>query len=195
MDVTRDEFRLMEKRIKNYGRDVLASQSSKSKRQKRKMNAGKAANETDFNWSEVVDVHDEKNNFLLVAGRDETNVSKDDVIVDYWPTVNSSNCKVYDLSSVSPGLFIVSGALTVEQQIYWASKAVEEYSTVEHNNLNNLQSIYGNTEREETTSTNIAPTKEIPSVEDLWINSVKEETPFETFSKLRWSCLGYHYGM
>jgi len=159
------------------------------------MNAGKAANETDFNWSEVVDVHNEKSNYLEAVVQDETNVSKDDVKVDDWSAVNKSSCKVYDLSSISPGLFLVSGALTVEQQIYWASKAVEEYSTVEHNNLNNLQSIYGNTETDETTSTHVAPTKEIPSVEDLWINSVYEETPFETFSKLRWSCLGYHYGM
>ena len=182
----------MEKRVKNYGREVLSNQSSKSKRQKLKMNAGKAANETDFHWNEVVDVCNVRYSCLQVVSHNETDVSLGDKKMD-WSATNS-NCKVYDLSSTSPGLFLVSGALTIEQQIYWASKAVEEYSTVEHNNLNNLQSIYGTTETDETTSSKVTPAKDIPNVEDLWINSVDEDIPFETFSKLRWSCLGYHYG-
>eukprot|EP01032_Pedospumella_encystans_P009731 gene9731-11437_t len=191
MDGTKDEFRLMEKRVKNYGRKVLANQSSKSKRQKLKMNAGKAANETDFHWNEVVDVCNVRYSCLQVVACNETIVSQGDKNVD-WSATNS-NCKVYDLSSISPGLFLVSGALAIEQQIYWASKGVEEYSTVEHNNLNNLQSIYGNTETDEATSSKVTPAKDIPNVEDLWINSVDEDIPFETFAKLRWSCLGYHY--
>ena len=190
---TRDEFRLMEKRIKNYGRNVLANQSNKSKRQKLKMNAGRDESETNFAWSEVLDVcntsrfHKEERNHRFV---DEKNMSE-----------VSNSCSVFDLSSVCPGLYIVSQALSIEQQIYWATKAVEEYSTVEHNNLNNLHSIYDIKSTDEKLETETEPKDsvkgsipDIPSVEDLWTNSTEEDVPFESFSKLRWSCLGYHYG-
>ena len=203
MDLPRDEFRLMEKRIKNYGRSVQANQSNKSKRQKMKMNAGRDESETNFSWNEVLDVCDTTLPYLehvipLVSAEGEL-VSGDRTGRLDWSNVK--NYRVFDLSSVSPGLFLVSGALSIEQQLYWATKAVEEYSTVEHNNLNNLHSIYESQTAEpneatssESSSSNKASVKDIPNVEDLWVNSVKEDVPFETFSKLRWSCLGYHYG-
>ena len=98
---------------------------------------------------------------------------------------------------------MVSNALSVEEQIHWASKAVEEYSTAEHNNLNNLSSLYEasssvadetNSADSQATGTGKEPSA-VPSVVDLWKDSVSEEVPFQLFSKLRWSCLGYHYGM
>jgi len=186
----------MEKRIKNYGRSVLANQSNKSKRHKMKMNTGRDESETNFAWSEVLDVCNTSLPCVehvspSVAGYEPDSVN--------WSEV--SNYKVFDLSSISPGLFLICGALSIEQQLYWATKAVEEYSTVEHNNLNNLHSIYesqSNSDTTEKTSSvengNNATVKDIPTVEELWVNSVKEAVPFETFSKLRWSCLGYHYG-
>lgn len=198
---TVDAFRLMEKRIKNYGRDVAANLSKQSKRQRLKASAGRTEHENNFHWSEVFDVQSsrpaltEKDTLCSISSSSTGAVSNMCDIAGYT---------AYDLTHISPGLFVVSRALSVEQQIYWATKAVEEYSTVEHNNLNNLQSLYG----ADSTVTNNDSTSEgqqhsehksksaadIPNVEDLWVTSRQESVPFETFARLRWSCLGYHYG-
>lgn len=208
-----DEFRLMEKRIKNYGRDVMANLSKQSKRQKLKASACRNEHENNFHWNEVLDVRSNQELRATSAkcgSSTSTGLSSMSDVEGY---------EAYDLSHISPGLFVVSQALSVVQQVYWAKVAVEEYSKVEHNNLNNLQSLYGvdgavadETAKDNadskgsTTPVTCSETKEqpsdrvgktctdIPSVEDLWNTSREESVPFQTFSKLRWSCLGYHYG-
>ena len=185
-----DLFRLTEKRVKNYARSVAAVKTNMSKRQRLKAEQGRSAEESNFNWNEVIDVSciscSSKNPYPVNAG-----------------SSSSGGGKLFDLSFVSPGLFLVSNALSVEEQIHWASKAVEEYSTAEHNNLNNLSSLYeasssaadeSNSADSQATGTGKEPSA-VPSVVDLWKDSVSEEVPFQLFSKLRWSCLGYHYGM
>jgi hypothetical protein len=194
----------MEKRIKNYCRSVAAVQSNMSKRQRLKAELGRKSDETQFSWEEVVDVLSPSCTLASVSCGDDIHfLSKGSSSC----SESSSPIKLYDLSAISPGLYLVSQALSVEEQLHWASKAVEEYSKAEHNNLNNLNSLYG-TPKETTTGDNAdeaaeAPSSSsgvkstaaaVPSVDDLWEKSSLEKPPFQTFAKLRWSCLGYHYG-
>ena len=210
-----DQFRKMEKRIKNYARRVSLNKSSMSKRQKlRAEQQNSCSEDARFSWLEVVDVHKTKTSFHCVKMgtdlHDTVNGGSSEMAMS-----GAAKCKVFDLGEICPGLYIVSNALSEKEQLHWATKAVEEYSLAEHNNLNNLNSLYGGRNassveqksHERTTSdTNTmngeinnsialsTPHGDIPSVEELWKISSQEEVPFQTFAKLRWSCLGYHYG-
>jgi hypothetical protein len=200
-----DRFRLMEKRIKNYCRDVAAVQSNTSKRQRLKAEQGRKPDEIHFSWDEVVDVLSPACPFTCIDCRNDIHA----LLGSSSPCSRNSSTpiKLYDLSSISPGLYVVSQALSVDEQLHWASKAVEEYSKAEHNNLSNLNSLYG-APKDSATNDQGMPSTEVPSsssgvkpnvtsvhsVEDLWEKSSVEERPFQTFAKLRWSCLGYHYG-
>lgn len=189
-----DQFRSMEKRIKRFCKDLTADHSKLSKRQKLKLE--QQCPPSDFTWEEVIDV------------LNLSDAQRNSLKTNYQPASIIGCTAAHDLSSISRGLFLLSQALTPEQQLFWAAKAVEEYSTAEHNNITNLSSLYGQnnnlsednstlnenggdnscTNKEESNSQNIS------SVENLWSDSRSEKEPFQTFAKLRWSCLGYHYG-
>ena len=181
-----DEFKVMEKKIKNYARDVISVQKGTSKRQRDKQSKNRPEVDNSFDWKEVIDVY---------------------TSADGTPAVS-----IHNLSSIVQGLYVIANALSVEQQIYWAIKALEEYSAVEHNNLTNLQALKS-AERSQEASTSadsasasstaskydmgdeVEVVADIPSnLSDLWRESSTESIPFSSFAKLRWSCLGYHYG-
>lgn len=176
----------MEKRIKRYCKDVTVDLSKLSKRQKLKLCEARSAQHDKFSWDEVVDV-------TCTSSSQRHNITSS-------ASSELSHGTLFDLSTISPGLYLVSQALNPEAQVHWAKKAVEEYSTVEHNNLTNLSSLYGMSsepacEDESVGGESHVNKDSIPNVEDLWVTSCNEPTPFQTFAKLRWSCLGYHYGM
>jgi hypothetical protein len=184
-----DQFRVMEKRIKRYCKELVTDRSKLSKRQRLKLDEGRPAAERAFSWDEVVDV-------TCPSSSARFRVASDNQQLAHPRTV-------FDLSLISPGLYVISQALDSHGQLHWAAKAVEEYSAAEHNNLTNLSSLYGLNSRssdevkEAGGESNAAPSHRsaIPDVAALWQDSALEAVPFQTFAKLRWSCLGYHYGM
>ena len=87
--------------------------------------------------------------------------------------------------------YIVKNALCAHQQLVWGRKAVEEYSKAEHTNLTNLaKQQYEEMSNETKASTSLEDMIE----NDLWNKSASENNKFHSLKKLRWSCLGYHYG-
>jgi hypothetical protein len=184
-----DQFRVMEKRIKRYCKELVTDRSKLSKRQRLKLDEGRPAAERAFSWDEVVDVTCPSSSARFRVASDNHHVAHPRTVLD--------------LSLISQGLYVISQALDSHEQLLWAAKAVEEYSTAEHNNLTNLSSLYGvisqssDEVKEAGGESNAAPSHRsaIPDVMALWQRSAHEAVPFQTFAKLRWSCLGYHYGM
>jgi DNA alkylation damage repair protein AlkB len=81
--------------------------------------------------------------------------------------------------------------LSSNSQLYWAKIALEKYSTEEHNNLSNLEKINA-TESKECNEKNLNSEDILPP-KHIWFDSIKLNDNFQSFNKLRWSCLGYHY--
>jgi hypothetical protein len=184
-----DQFRIMEKRIKRFCKELVTDRSKLSKRQRQKLDEGRPAAERAFSWDEVVDVTCPSSSSRFRLASDSQQLAHPKTVLN--------------LSLISPGLYLISQALDSHEQLHWAAKAVEEYSTVEHNNLTNLSSLYGmNSQpsdevKEAGGESHGAPSRRsaILDVATLWQGTAHEVVPFQTFSKLRWSCLGYHYGM
>ena len=115
----------------------------------------------------------------------------------------SKDVVIYEISTpFLNGLYLLQNALPPHVQIKLAKLAVEEYSMAEHTNLTNLKRL-----DEESTRTEDDPvvqTKQLSKSklegssdfdESLWLRSVQENNGFRSFFKLRWSSLGYHYGI
>lgn len=114
---------------------------------------------------------------------DLTNIDRDKLpnniilhAIDISPSHNTvstlqSTSQLYSFTHI-PGFYIIHNALNIQQQLYWCSKCVTQYSTAKHNNLTNLQPDIDTTQ--------------------LWSNAVHSNN-FIEFNKLRWSSLGYHY--
>jgi len=85
---------------------------------------------------------------------------------------DSDCCKIWKIPEVE-GLFVLTNALDKKEQVFWAKKAVSEFSKCAHTNLTNL---YG-------------------PQPDHWADSVKCKNIGKDsgFYKLRWASLGFHY--
>lgn len=93
---------------------------------------------------------------------------------------------VYKLSAYPSGLYVVTHALCPEEQHRLAKSALEDYSKEDHTNLSNLSRLA------ETTAD---PSIPVGDFTDIWRKSCLDNDGFQRLRKLRWSCLGYHYGM
>lgn len=219
MDIDSNNFKRMERGIKNYMKraTILSHHNNISpvklsmsrKMLKRQLNQYAIPivdnDDSDFSWDKhVVDVvNDDVNRYHPIIDHSNSYVHhKGRLTSDIDPCV-PVNYKVYDLSFVVQGLYLVSNALSASLQIYWAKKALEEYSTVEHTNLSNLTTLQS-LKHNDSDSHDIVCTKgdvteqQYPlgsnDCSDLWESSKNDSTPYQSFSRLRWSCLGYHYG-
>lgn len=183
----KDMFRKKEKAVK----DFMKRKEEEVDPQQRKKRNWKASNVTpsedaDLNWNEVVNVHaDEKSPLLTLVSSSSSCCS----VLPHVCTCSESN--IYKLAGSCDGFYIVKNALCPQQQLLWAKKAVEDYSRAEHTNLTNLaRQKYEEMSEESKNSVSIDDLYE----SDLWGKSSTENNNFQSFKKLRWSCLGYHYG-
>eukprot|EP00466_Bigelowiella_natans_P003626 jgi/Bigna1/73330/fgenesh1_pg.23_\ len=71
------------------------------------------------------------------------------------------------------GLYIIKNALSLQEQLFWAKRAIKEFSNCAHTNLSNLHGTQP----------------------DHWANAVEcnDVGKDSEFYKLRWASLGYHY--
>lgn len=107
----------------------------------------------------------------------------------------SNTTKVYRINDAPDGLFLLKNVLSSNSQLYWAKIALEKYSTEEHNNLSNLEKINATESKEcndKITIKNLNSEDTLPP-KHIWFDSIKLNDNFQSFNKLRWSCLGYHY--
>jgi hypothetical protein len=122
-----------------------------------------------FNWSDVFD--------HLSSGDDKFNEIK-----------GETNTKYLSIHGSPEGLFLIPGALSAQEQLSWAKQSLEVYSLAEHTNLTNLTKNQEHIERKN------APAELLKSESHgCWLGADKSNR-FHSFLKLRWSCLGYHYG-
>ncbi len=104
----------------------------------------------------------------------------------------SSATKVYRIKDAPDGLYLLQNVLNSNSQLYWAKVALEKYSIEEHNNLSNLDRINA-TESKDCNDEIIKEDIISPKHKHIWFDSIKLNDNFQSFNKLRWSCLGYHY--
>lgn len=177
-----DKFRAMDRKIKQFVKGTQLA-SEKSKKRSWAEHSGDSS-ESLFCWSEVIDpLSSSCASRLRLLGRlpgccfsEPHNCS------------NSDGAAMYEMEGYPSSLFLISNAVCDEGQLIWAQRALEVYSTAEHTNLSNLSKL----------QESIAPGDSVKAAEedrnDLWKKSVQANDNFSSFSKLRWSCLGYHYG-
>ena len=246
-----DSFRCMEKSIRNYTRRSILERSTliSKKQKKRQLQEQGHGKWNTFEWSEILDVSANLSN-TRIARRDLdfNNEMDNDLLSQYLPPL-SDELEVHDLSAkVSPGLFLIRNALSVEAQLFWAKRSLEVYSLEDHTNLTNLSNqqavesiinnsssavhisgVPGTADRKSNIAVNRSVSPEpageqsylesdinsraicsstlgangihnncpaaAPVPESLWAQSCRDDDGFQGFSKMRWSCLGYHYGM
>lgn len=189
-----DGFRQVEKDIKCYVKCVSSkSKENLSKKQSKELDV--QFDECKFDWEKVIDVR--------TFPTDDYRVHKAEILCSIDMPFLSPDKIIYNLSEAASGLYIISNALSPKAQLEWAKRAVEDFSKSDHTNITNLNNLmYANSDSVVTDNTE----SYIEDVADLQINNAEgttsslweiscvEAVPFQSFSKLRWSCLGYHYG-
>jgi hypothetical protein len=188
-----DEFRKVERAIRQLTKPP----------EKKKIKSNDDVDPTeicDFDWSTVLDIQQDHSFFhsLNVENR-STNSNCSDIYTNVNP-----NAKVYQIDDTPSGFYFVSQALSVESQIYWVNQALQVYSKAEHNNISNL---HKQSQFEKNVDGNVKANGQQPALEsegisnsyreenELWEKFRVNENGMQNFFKLRWSCLGYHYGM
>lgn len=178
-----DFFRRKERAIKLFMKNTQDTLENKSKKQKYWKSDEALATSDSFSWeNDVVDIRSK-------ISMKKVSLKKS---FDRCCSTHTHTCMkgstVYQLNNGPDGLFIISDVLCCAEQIYWAKTALEVYSAVEHTNLTNLAKLQN--ESESSSEQKHDPS----SFDNLWLRSVDENNNFASFNKLRWSCLGYHYG-
>lgn len=178
-----DQFRAVDRKVKSMVKQAELESTTKQRKKRAWEEAQGISRIEEWKemWNTVVDVprSEENVNFVTTLTR--------------CCGLNDHNCqcsgetKVYELSSYPPGLFIVRNALCQSQQQAWAKIALEDYSREDHTNLSNLTKL--NETESENNSSSLAEDNE-----DIWRKSCADHDGFQRLRKLRWSCLGYHYG-
>ena len=176
-----DLFRRKERAIKRFAKSRIEGLTNK-----RKWQQNDVGDDECFSWNEIVDVYSTRNT-------DITLIEEFSSCCSPIPHACSKPTKLYSVNSSLSGLFFLSSALCESQQVFWATKALEVYSTVEHTNLTNLSRLYD--EEDPTVGDKPKSMEELEcDIHQLWQKSVLEKRNYSAFDKLRWSCLGYHYG-
>jgi hypothetical protein len=180
-----DLFRRKEKTVKDFMKQREEEVDPKLRKKRNWKNVTSTEN-TDFLWDDVVNVHAEKLSPLLTLVSTSAECCSD---LPHSCAVAES--QIYKLSASCDGFYIIKNALCPHQQLFWTRKAVEDYSRAEHTNLSNLaRQKYEEISDESKASLTLNDMVE----SDLWQKSISEHNNFQSFKKLRWSCLGYHYG-
>lgn len=179
-----DLFRRKERAIKAFVK--IKSSENRKKRTWYDQQQSTPAAEDDFCWSSVADCRIPSSECFTLIRELESCCST-------IPHRCSSQTKIFKISHSEPGLYLLSQALCPDQQLFWATRALEVYSTVEHTNLTNLSKLYE--ANDPSVGQKSSELKEIEKeLNNLWEKSIEENNNFNSFNKLRWSCLGYHYG-
>jgi hypothetical protein len=181
--VIEDKFRSKEKAVKLFMKG-LSCEEKKQKKRKKGGDGGtiEAASTELFDWSEVIDIRAMQTIGVLVGV--EKCASSD------------SGAEVYRLLGRPEGFYVVINALTPDEQLHWSCKTVTEYSKAEHTNLTNLARIYEEEQLNAAKAMNVAftsPEAHPNELSGLWDASCAQNNHFESFKKLRWACVGYHY--
>jgi hypothetical protein len=187
-----DLFKKKERSVKQFMKICAEDPHTKKQRLWKEANDQKPK-EPPFEWSEVLDVRK--------IGRNDTGTRvKWRKTLQRCCSPHEHDCRgtlpeLYELEGNPPGLFMISNALCAVAQLYWAKKALVEYSRVEHTNLSNLAKLYADENDEKQPSFASAEVKlSEEGTNDLWQEAIAENKDFSCFKRLRWSCLGYHYG-
>ncbi len=173
-----DLFKQMEREIKQYCKGVSAlSNSTLSQR----LYWSKSNDLSGFKWSDVVDPRN--STIATISSSPVLSVNPGSDVRD--SCVNSEAKKV-KIVGLPDGLYVLINALSIESQVYWTMKALLEYSAVEHTNKTNLIATKSDNE-------NGKLPKDTIDCKSDWTSTNTQEG-YKEFFKLRWSCLGYHYG-
>ena len=169
-DAALDLYKQKERAIRGYFKTLAARTSKKNGR---KWNPSK---DQPYDPSELVDVRRS-----ACPGRQRifSNSSAEPLQPQY---------EMFVVQGLPEGFYIIPNALSEASQLHWARRAVCDYSTAEHTNLTNLEKL--------KTAEHIDPPSHVPSSSSalsLWETAVQEKNDYQSFFKLRWSSLGYHY--
>lgn len=174
-----DQFRNTDRSIKAYVKTI--QQELEQKRSKKRSWAETEPAANAFSWSDVVDPQSSSSRLRLLktvpgcACREEHDCTNEAMLI-------------YELEGNS-SLYVISRAMCDNAQLLWAQRALEVYSTAEHTNLSNLRN------QQQQKDEGIAVKGDDNEGETcLWKHSLSAQDGFSSFNKLRWSCLGYHYG-
>jgi DNA alkylation damage repair protein AlkB len=196
-----DAFRATEKCIKEFVADHQNNilNNNKKRKGKRKVAPAQSTIGTGFRTQDIINVH----NYEVVPDQRVQLLESFPVSSNYSELASNVNstAKIFSINCSAGGFYIVRSALDVDAQIYWASKALTNYSNSVHTNLSNLNGQYGAAVRttdqlsteDMTSEEHSSGGKVTGPEEDLWTVSVCENNGFAKFKKLRWANLGYHY--
>lgn len=174
-----DRFRNVDRGVKQL---VKSTQQQVDKSKKRSWtDHNDSTIENSFSWSDVVDPLSSSSRLRYIRSIPGCLCTE-----PHRCTSSAQGTKVFELEGYPSGLYVFMNAICSEGQLIWARRALEVYSTAEHTNLSNLSKLQENGDKDmrdanETTN-------------QLWENSIRAKDNFASFNKLRWSCLGYHYG-
>jgi hypothetical protein len=180
-----DEYRSIDRKVKSLVK-MADRESSVKQRKKRAWNEAqgiptiKTLESEGYHWCQIIDVRnfDPSSSQPLALRELSTHSQCSSSSSHHLCTCSDTPCKVYHLETYPAGLYIISRALCKAEQYRWSKIALEQYSKEEHTNLSNLASI----------------TEEKQDSKLIWEESCQDQDNFLRFRKLRWSCLGYHYG-
>jgi hypothetical protein len=191
-----DLFRRKEREIKAFIKSKQVEHDKVSHKQKTGWNESKKTDGSlsSFCWNDVVDVRSSSSSSPLQFIRSVPSSSSSSVCCCAKVHSCSVSSELYELQNENiQGLYLIKNALCPNQQLYWSKIALESYSTAEHTNLTNLSKLQDSGDPEVgPKSSDLAEIEE--DLHNLWERSKKENNNFQCFNKLRWSCLGYHYG-
>ena len=195
----KDAFKMTEKALKQlYKRRTLgATKRTKQQRLAPTATIDSTMASCEKEWNELV-----------------VDVLKPNSRVHELASPSSSSSRTFEISGVADGFFFISNGLTTREQLEWAQIALEEYSTAEHTNLENLKRLKEAdcnfpkdvTEDQKqrlaevfaaTKSKSVLECEEGHGDEDsnddsrnLWRHSVAECNGLKRFQSLRWVSLG-----
>eukprot|EP01041_Mallomonas_annulata_P011318 gene11318-23682_t len=191
-----DEFRNCEKEIRKFFRNSRAMKQREPSR----------SFISEFPGQNIIDFHSLKDNEVenisrvkLVKSLDKITFQDDSIaaVPSLDQDIDSDllsqllidhSSKIYKLNDIPDGFFVITNALSTDDQIRWAGIAVEEYSRASHTNLTNLKALA----QQSTTNTN--PLPEQSQTSNLWTDTLLDnDDSFSRFKPLRWASLGYHY--
>lgn len=187
-----DEYRSIDRKVKSLVK--MADRESSAKQRKKRawdesegIITAKTLESEGYHWSQIVDVRNFDPLAPQSALRELSTHSHCSSSSSSHPacTCSDTPCKVYHVEHYPAGLYIISRALCKAEQYQWSKIALEQYTKEEHTNLSNL----ANLNPEEISQ---ADAKE--NFQHIWEQSCQDQDSFLRFRKLRWSCLGYHYG-
>lgn len=179
-----DQFRVVDRKIKALVKRAELESTTKQRKKRaweESQGISRPPEEWKDTWGDVVDVVRSEEQVRYVATLPKCCALDD----------HECNCagetKLFELNSYPPGLFIVRNALCKGQQHKWAKVALEDYSREDHTNLSNLSKL-------SEADTEASGNYKVEDFDDIWRKSCADNDGFQRFRRLRWSCLGYHYG-